>query len=88
MHYLKLYGEVIAFKGEAMYNVARFAMLYPANVLQVGGDRFRVMALDMRATEIVKISEREYTTQIAPCRDAASLFKVCQLLKKGRNDGA
>lgn len=84
MYYIKLRGQVIAFRDEGFYRLAKYAMIHPQYVYIRGRDEINIF--DHRScenTEIRKVGVRDYRTAFHPCKDSASLFKVCQLIHKG-----
>ena len=84
MFYIKLKGHVIAFKDNAFYRLAKYALIHPHYVYISGRDEINIF--DQTTCENIEIREvgvRDYRTSFYPCNDSASLFKVCQLLKKG-----
>lgn len=84
MMFLDLGGEVIAFSDPEVYAIARYAVTFRDNVYHRTGGGYTVFNHRTAATtDVVKTGVREYRIKWYPTKDAASLYKVCKIIKGG-----
>lgn len=86
MLFLKLADVVIAFSDPDVYNLARYAITFPHNVFNRPGGGYTIFNhRNAILTDVQKRGVREYMIGWLPSLDAASLFKVCKILREGYN---
>lgn len=83
MHFLKIGEAVIAFSNMSLFDVARCAVACPGNVWPLAGRRGYTVQHPQTGvrTTVLHTGVREYKTGLLADRDAASLYRVCRLIK-------
>lgn len=89
MHYIKIKGEVIAFKDPAIYDLARYAMVAPGNIFTRQGGGFTIFdARTAKTTDLIRAGNDDYRISFYPCKDSVSLYNACKLIKGVFDNGA
>ncbi|XKX17673.1 hypothetical protein MVUOKPPV_CDS0276 [Klebsiella phage phi1_175008] len=80
--YLKYKDQVIAFKDPDVFSMAKYAVTFEKNVYNRPGGGYTIF--NHRTAKITDVQRRnmhEYMIGWYPTKDAASLFKLCKLIR-------
>lgn len=82
MLFLNVKNVVVAFSDPKVYDIARYAVTFPDNVYRRFGGGYSVFNHRTAIiTDVLQRGVREYVIGWLPSNDAASLFKVCKLIR-------
>lgn len=83
MLFLNVNQAVIAFSDRKVYDLARYAVTFPDNVYKRSGGGYTIYNHRTAVlTDVLQRGVREYMIGWLPSNDAASLFKVCKILRE------